>query len=87
MASLGVQILTMDSVTSRIFKDETLCAIVSETLASFIKELVDSKAMDQQIYYNTMYLRFDLKYIAKPALMPQLVQETSIVENLMNAVC
>ena len=37
----------MDSVTSRVFKDKTLGMIVPETLESFIKELVESKALDQ----------------------------------------
>ena len=37
MAQLGVQILTMDSVTSRIFKDLQLTDTVSATVRQFIE--------------------------------------------------
>jgi hypothetical protein len=76
----------MDSVTSRIFKNEVLVKTVSNTLATFIKELIDTKGQDMGSFYQCRFLRYDLKYIAKPDLMPQLVQETLMVENLMEAV-
>ena len=41
MASLGVQILTMESVTSRIFKDPELCRILTSTLDSFMKIMIE----------------------------------------------
>ena len=36
MAQLGVQILTMDSVTSRIFQDQALGANVPHTLSTML---------------------------------------------------
>ena len=38
------------------------------------------------LFYQCRYVRYDLKYIAKPDLMPQLVQETRMVEDLIDAV-
>ena len=76
----------MDSVTSRIFKNETLVKNVSRTVAGFLQQLIDSKASDMGLFYQCRYVRYDLKYIAKPDLMPQLVQETQMVEDLIDAV-
>ena len=71
MAQLGVQILTMDSVTSRIFQDLTLGANVPHTLSTMLQEFLDCDEAEQtRKYYNLRYFRFDLKYIAKPDLMP-----------------
>jgi len=86
MAQLGVQILTMESVTSRIFRDATLTKMVSDTLASFLKELIDEQASNQLTSYSCQFLRYDLKYLAKPDVMAQIVSETSLVEDLLEAV-
>ena len=84
MASLGVQILTMDSVTSRIFRNTTLTKTVSDTVALFVKKLIKTKA-DKSAFYQCRFLRYDLKYLAKPAIMDQIVSETSLVQDLLEA--
>ena len=91
LASLGVQILTMDSVTSRIIADPVLCQMVPDTLKSFIKEFIDSMAGEDgenhktlSALYQVKFLRYDLKYIAKPDLMPQLVETTTLIEDLID---
>lgn len=43
IAQLGVQILTMDSVTSRIFSDPALSQVLAQTLASMVKDLLDTQ--------------------------------------------
>ena len=43
VAQLGVQILTMDSVTSRIFRDPNLQKALPETLMSMVKDVVDTQ--------------------------------------------
>ena len=86
MAQLGVQILTMDSVTSRIFKDLQLTDTVSTTVRQFIEQLIEEKAREQTTFYQCRFLRYDLKYIAKPDLMQQLISETTLVEDFMDAV-
>ena len=73
IAQLGVQILTMDSVTSRIFSDPALSQVLSQTLASMVKDLIDTRGEDHKMLYTCRYFRYDLKYIAKPDLMPLLV--------------
>jgi len=59
----------MDSVTSRIFKNPILTQNVSNTLTVFVKELIDTKAEDIGVFYQCRFLRYDLKYLAKPDLM------------------
>ena len=66
--SLGVQILTMDSVTSRILQDRVLylnlTKVLQDTLAHFIANPSDNEM------YVCFHLAHDFKYVAKPALMP-----------------
>lgn len=85
MSSLGVQILTMDSVTSRIFADSAMCKALSGALNSIVKDVVDTEAKDQKYYYTCRYFRFDLKYIAKPILLQKIASTTTIVEDLIEA--
>ena len=66
--SLGVQILTMDSVTSRILLDRTLYLNMTNVLQDKIKRLV-SQVSDKEMYI-LFHLAHDFKYVAKPALMP-----------------
>ena len=67
--SLGVQILTMDSVTSRILLDRTLYLNMTNVLQDKIKRLV-AQVSDKEMYI-LFHLGHDFKYVAKPALMPQ----------------
>ena len=76
----------MDSVTSRIFSDPALSQVLAQTLASMVKDLLDTRGQDPKMLYTCRYFRYDLKYIAKPDLMPLLVQDTSVLEDLIEAV-
>ena len=44
MASLGVQILGIDSVTSRIFKDPEMCKCLTNALKEIVGELIETQA-------------------------------------------
>ena len=46
LVALGVQILTMDSVTQRIFADPVLQKMVPDTLGIFLKELIEDENSD-----------------------------------------
>lgn len=75
----------MESVTKRIFSDPNLCKVVPGTLHDFMTKFVELDA-DRQMYWSCACFRMDLKYIAKPDLMPLLVENTTIVEDLIEAV-
>ena len=76
----------MDSVTTRIFQDQTLAANVPHSLSTMLQEFLDCDEAEQtHKYYNLRYFRFDLKYIAKPDLMPLIAGNTTIVEDMIEA--
>ena len=60
--------------------------MVPDTLKIFFKEFIDDQGNDKGLLFQCKFLRFDLKYIAKPALMPHLVQNTTMVEDLIEGV-
>ena len=69
--SLGVQILTMDSVTSRILQDRVLYLNLTKVLKdTFTRFFANPSESDM---YVCFHLAHDFKYVAKPALMPQLL--------------
>ena len=69
--SLGVQILTMDSVTSRILQDRVLYLNMTNVLQDVFKKFIANPS--QKDMYVCMHLAHDFKYVAKPALMSQLI--------------
>lgn len=51
-----------------------------------VKDLIETQGQDNTAFFTCRYFRYDLKYIAKPDLMPLVVQNTNIVEGLIEAV-
>ena len=50
-----------------------------------VKDVIDSHGLRAH-FFSCRYFRYDLKYIAKPDLMPLLVQDTSVVEDLIQSI-
>ena len=69
----------MDSVTSRILQDRALYLNLSNVLHQAFSDFIDH-ADNQKKMYMTFYLAHDFKYLAKPALMPQLIGDTVIID-------
>ena len=83
--SLGVQILTMDSITSRILQDRVLCLNLSSVLHAALEDLLGQADQLNQKLYMCFYLAHDFKYIAKPGIMPQLIGQTVIIDQMLEA--
>ena len=50
-----------------------------------VKDVLESRG-HRPNFFSCRYFRYDLKYIAKPDLMPLLVQDTSVVEDLIQSI-
>ena len=88
MSSLGVHILSMTSVTSRIVKDAKLCKELTNTLHTQIHEFVTNPDEGERSKRLTDFLHLihDIKYIAKPELLPEIISNTTIVEDMLAAI-
>ena len=73
----------MDSVTSRILLDRTLYLNMTNVLQDKIKRLV-AQVSDKEMYI-LFHLAHDFKYVAKPALMPQFLGQTVLLDEMLVA--
>jgi len=82
MIGLGVQILTIESITEAIMGDLNLRNNFISTLRSMIAEVID----EPEIEYTTFRLRaclHDLKYMAKIDVLPMIIGKTDFLEQLI----
>ena len=86
MSELGVHILSMTSVTSRIVKDPELCKSITNNLHSIMHDFVAGPShAKKNIMSEIFHSIYDIKYFAKPELLPIIIKDTSILDDMLAA--
>lgn len=82
LISIGVQLLTIDSITLQIMRDKGLRDQIVETNINAWRKLIE-EPKDSTARWNVYMMAADLKYMAKPATLPAIIQETDFVERMI----
>jgi hypothetical protein len=84
--SLGVQILTIEEIGLKIFKDSVLRKKIGSLLEGMVDSLktLEDRTQESQIAYSKLiYLIHDLKYMSKPLRIPSIVHDTDFLETFL----
>jgi len=80
--ALGVQVLTCEPISIDLFQDPGLVKSLVDVFKKLNQELL-SDALEENSIHKLLMHCIDLKYLAKPLVLPTIVKKSNFVDELI----